>query len=201
MKTGDTEEIDKFAEKLFANESFTDNNHYIQYVCISIIYCLQINLIELNEEPNDIMEDIFTASEKFYLLNTVDDAKGWIKDSIFSVSSYLNSKDRGRNKKVIEVLKKFMHENYSKDLTVSDIAEKAYLSPCYANYIFKRETGVTLIEYLTRIRIEEARYLLKNSLLKVYEIAEKVGYKSNSYFSTVFKEHCKMTPLEYRDRR
>ncbi|HHY82408.1 MAG TPA: response regulator [Clostridiales bacterium] len=201
MKTGDTEEIEKFAEGLFANESFTDNNHYIQYVCISILYCLQINLIELNEKPDSITDDIFAAFDKFYTLESIDDAKDRIKNLIYSISSYLNSKDRRRNKKVIEVLKKYMHENYSKDLTVSDIAEKAYLSPCYANYIFKRETGVTLIEYLTRIRIEKARYLLKNSLLKVYEIAEKVGYKSNSYFITVFKEHCKMTPLEYRDRR
>jgi two-component system, response regulator YesN len=57
------------------------------------------------------------------------------------------------------------------------------------------------MDYLAIVRIEEAKRLLRNSLLKVYEIAEKVGYKSNSYFSAVFKESCGMTPLEYRDGR
>ncbi|HHY81976.1 MAG TPA: response regulator [Clostridiales bacterium] len=201
IMTGDKKEIDSFVDGIFENVSFPVNDNYVQYVCISIIYYIQINLIEINEKPNSIIDDIFTASDKFYKLNSLDDTKEWLKNLIYSVSSYLNCKDRRKNKKVIEVLKNYMHENFNKDITVSDIAEKAYLSPCYANYIFKKETGLTLIEYLTKIRIEEAQRLLKGSLLKVYEIAEKVGYKSNSYFCSVFKEHCRMTPLEFRDRR
>ena len=191
----------RYAISLFEKELFIVDTYYIQFICITIIYYIQINLLELNEKPSNIMEEIFMTVDRYYKLNTVDDAKHWLKNLIWKVSSYMNSKDRRKNKKVIEVLKNFMHENYNKDLTVAEIAQKAYLSPCYANYIFKKETGVTLMEYLTRIRMEEAQRLLRNSLLKVYEIADMVGYKSSSYFSSVFKEHFKMTPLEFRDRR
>ncbi len=201
IMTGDKRQINHFVENLFEYEPFANKDYFIQYICLSIIYYLQINLLELNEKPGNITEELFITSDKFYKLKTVEGAKNWLKNLIWSVSSYLNSKDKQRNKKVIEVLKTFMHEHYNEDLSVSEIAEKAYLSPCYANYIFKKETGFTLMEYLTKIRIEEAKRLLRDSLLKVYEIADKVGYKSSSYFSAVFKEHCKMTPLEFRDRR
>lgn len=201
IMTGDKERINHFVDSLFEKELFIVDTYYIQFICITIIYYIQINLLELNEKPSNIMEEIFMTVDRYYKLNTVDDAKHWLKNLIWKVSSYMNSKDRRKNKKVIEVLKNFMHENYNKDLTVAEIAQKAYLSPCYANYIFKKETGVTLMEYLTRIRMEEAQRLLRNSLLKVYEIADMVGYKSSSYFSSVFKEHFKMTPLEFRDRR
>lgn len=140
IMTGDKRQINHFVENLFEYEPFANKDYFIQYICLSIIYYLQINLLELNEKLGNITEELFITSDKFYKLKTVEGAKNWLKNLIWSVSSYLNSKDKQRNKKVIEVLKTFMHEHYNEDLSVSEIAEKAYLSPCYANYIFKKET-------------------------------------------------------------
>ena len=201
IMTGEQDEIDQFTEKLFENETVDINIHYIQYTCISIVSYLQISLSELNESLRSIFHDEFGIFEEILKLDTLIDIKHWLKDFIWSVSSFLSSKNSSKYKKVIDIIKDYLHNHYTEDLSVSEIAEKVYLSPCYTNYIFRKETGKTLIEYLTKIRIEEAKKLLQNSLLKVYEIAEKVGYKSNSYFCSVFKEHCGMTPLEYRDRR
>ena len=62
-----------------------------------------------------------------------------------------------------------------------------------------KETGQTFIEYLTGIRIEKAKYFLKHTNMKNYEVAIACGYATPSYFSTVFKGMCGMTPSEYRN--
>lgn len=200
IRTGERNEIDQFVEKLFYNKEQELSSQYIQYMSIGIICSIQINLIELNESLSNIFDSEFVLFEKLFKYSTIPDIKQWLKNIIWSVSSFLNSKSRKKNKKVIDMMQEFINKHYTEELSVSEIADKVYLSPCYANYIFKKETGETLMEFLTGVRLKKAKELLKNSLLKVYEISEKVGYKSNSYFNSVFKEHCGMTPLEYRDR-
>jgi len=64
--------------------------------------------------------------------------------------------------------------------------------------MFKKETGQNFINYLTNIRIEKAKELLRSTNLKSYEIAYKVGYDNPTYFSTVFKKLTGMTPLDYK---
>jgi two-component system, response regulator YesN len=201
IMSGERNEIDLFVEKLFELNTSEKNSQYAQYTCISVISFIQITLIEISESLHEIFGNEFVIFEKLFRFETILEVKQCLKNTLWSVSSYLNTKDRSKNRKVIEAIKDYIQHSYTKDLTVSDIAEQVYLSPCYTNYIFKKVTGNTLMDYLAIVRIEEAKRLLRNSLLKVYEIAEKVGYKSNSYFSAVFKESCGMTPLEYRDGR
>jgi len=72
------------------------------------------------------------------------------------------------------------------------------MSPCYFSVMFKKETGQNFINYLTNIRIEKAKELLRSTNLKSYEIAYQVGYDNPTYFSTVFKKLTGMTPLDYK---
>ncbi|MNJ25671.1 HTH-type transcriptional activator Btr [compost metagenome] len=64
--------------------------------------------------------------------------------------------------------------------------------------MFKSETGESYLEFLTKVRMEEAKRLLKDSDLKAYEIAELVGYSDQRYFSQVFRKHTGMKPTDYR---
>ncbi|SFJ55125.1 Helix-turn-helix domain-containing protein [Paenibacillus sp. UNC496MF] len=200
LKTGERSDISKFVDELFHHDRDEMNRQYIQFVCISVISYIQMHLIELNESLSSIFDNEFIVFEKISQMHTIPELQQWLKSLIESVSLHLNSKHHKKNKKVIDTILAFMEGHYFEELSVPSIASKVYLSPCYTNYIFRKETGETLMEHLAGIRIEEAKKLLRGSLLKVYEISEKVGYKNNSYFSTVFKERCGMTPLEYRDR-
>ncbi len=75
------------------------------------------------------------------------------------------------------------------------------MSPNYFSTIFKRETGKTYIAYLTGLRMEKAVELLKNTQLKTYAIAERVGYQEQNYFSYVFKKTYGVSPSKYRNRQ
>lgn len=65
--------------------------------------------------------------------------------------------------------------------------------------MFRQKTGMTLVDYLTKIRIENAIKLIKNTNLRIYEIAEKVGYENVEHFSRVFKKRVGVSPKEYMD--
>lgn len=66
--------------------------------------------------------------------------------------------------------------------------------------IFKQEKGVNFVSYLTEVRLEKAKIYLRSGKLKVYAVAEMVGYPNYTYFSKIFKKHVGVTPEEYREQ-
>jgi two-component system response regulator YesN len=93
----------------------------------------------------------------------------------------------------------FIHGNYQNNIGLSEAAEKAGVSHSYLSFIFKQETGVNFNAALTQYRIEQAKRLLAATGLRIYEVAEKVGFSNPYYFSKVFKEISGYTCKEYRD--
>lgn len=94
----------------------------------------------------------------------------------------------------------FIRDNCCKDITLSDVAKHVYLSPQYFSTLFKEKTGCNFVDYLNKLRIEKAKYLLSNTELKISKICEMVGYGSRNHFYKMFKIYCDTTPQEYRSR-
>ncbi|MCU6791865.1 AraC family transcriptional regulator [Paenibacillus sp. WQ 127069] len=92
----------------------------------------------------------------------------------------------------------YIQEHYPENIGVANVAEAAGISSSQANYIFKQETGSTIYDYITRVRIEKAEELLKNTNLKVTEISEKVGYASENSFIRNFRKIKGVTPGQYK---
>lgn len=98
----------------------------------------------------------------------------------------------------VQEIQKYIQNNFSKNLTLEEIAQAVYLSPSYASRLFKKVQNVSLMEYLTRVRLEEAKRLLRNPQYLIDEIAENTGYDDASYFTKVFKRYEGVTPTQYR---
>ncbi len=84
-------------------------------------------------------------------------------------------------------------------LSLQDICDEVFLSVSQFSVLFKESTGTTFVEYLTHIRIESAKELLRTTDLRTYEIADQVGYTDPRYFTYVFKKLTGMTSSEYRE--
>ena len=84
------------------------------------------------------------------------------------------------------------------DVTLEDVANHVNLSSFYFSKFFKSETGKTLTEYITSVRITKAIEMFKTRKYKLYEISEMCGYKSRKYFSHAFKQYTGYTPSEYQ---
>ncbi|MDC7290041.1 response regulator [Blautia schinkii] len=101
----------------------------------------------------------------------------------------------------VERAMNYMWANYAQpSLKVSEIAQHLNISESRISVIFKEDTGKTLIQYLTAVRLDRAKNLLKNTDLKIYEIAEAVGYNNSQYLSNLFYKETGCFPLEYRHR-
>jgi AraC family transcriptional regulator len=93
----------------------------------------------------------------------------------------------------------FMHDNYSSDLGLGEIAAAAYLSEYHFARLFKQITGITPHGYLANLRLERARKLLAETSFPISQIAAMVGYQSQSHFTKIFKSITGITPRAYRD--
>lgn len=90
----------------------------------------------------------------------------------------------------------YINKNYMHSISLSDVANKVYLSEFYFSKLFKKKTNKSFTDYLVQVRMEKALELLKSRKYKVYEISSLVGYESN-YFVKVFRNYTGYTPSEY----
>lgn len=109
--------------------------------------------------------------------------------------------ERFENQLNILNIENYINQNFMNSITTEKIAQYFEMSRPYICRYFKQETGITVNEYITKVRIDHAKYLLENTAEKIINIATAVGYQSNSQFNKNFKEMMKITPQEYRDRR
>lgn len=109
----------------------------------------------------------------------------------------LQLKTGDKGKYVTEAIA-YLADHYSDpDLTIGTIAQSLCISEGHLSHVFKRETGYTLIEYLAQYRVHMATRLLKDCRLKVYEVAQAVGYRDLAYFSNTFRKFMGCAPSEY----
>lgn len=94
--------------------------------------------------------------------------------------------------------KRYMESCYSQTVTLHSVAGRVYMSAAYFSTVFKSRTGENFYKYLTKIRMEAAAKLLKNSMCSICEIAGQVGYKQARYFSDAFKRYYGVVPSMYR---
>ena len=93
-----------------------------------------------------------------------------------------------------------IRDSYKEDINISTVAEQLQISEGYLSRVFKKETDYTFTTYLSHYRMKVAMELLKEGKLKVYEVADSVGYSDTAYFSAQFKKVVGIAPSEYQER-
>jgi two-component system response regulator YesN len=100
---------------------------------------------------------------------------------------------------IVMLAQKYIRDHYEREeLTLQEVADEIKISSSYLSRLLRQEVGLSFIDYLTQVRIKQAVRLLHDPSLKIYEIAERVGYNGQHYFSTAFKKVLGVSPIEYR---
>ncbi|MFD2876829.1 helix-turn-helix transcriptional regulator [Paenibacillus rhizoplanae] len=110
-----------------------------------------------------------------------------LKDHMFAILSLMESVSgaspkKAANLKLIRTITDVIDKEYDQDLSLEGIAERVYLTPSYLSYLFKKETGQSLIRYITQVRMDKAVELLNTTNMKIVDIYKKLGYRSSTYF-------------------
>jgi two-component system response regulator YesN len=166
----------------------------------SIINAFQLLLSERNESLDNIFGSALDIWEKPLRLETLSSLKEWLVSTFTTIQGYLHTLHTSRYQRIIQDIKHIIDVQYPNIQNIEQIVTPLYISPSHANFIFKQATGKTIFEYLVNRRIEVARQMLSDPYCRVYEVSEKVGYMSKSYFTSVFKDHTGQTPKQYRDK-
>ncbi|WP_219837097.1 response regulator [Paenibacillus sp. R14(2021)] len=153
------------------------------------IECWTMVTYALNEAglPLDEMFPPALIHEEINAIMKPDDFRCWIADKISSICRSRSFGDK--HKETVDFIIQYIQQHYFEEVTLTELAEKVFISRNYLCDIFKKTTGETFHGYLTRVRMENAKHLILVGKLHIYEIAQKVGYKNVSYFSTVFKKY------------
>ena len=130
---------------------------------------------------------------------TIDEIYGWFISKIEDVCRNILSRKEENTVDLIHDAQVYIEQNYSKDLILDDVSKELQLSPYYFSKLFKKRTGKNFIEYLTDVRMEKAKELLRNSNKSMKEICMEIGYTDPNYFSRTFKKNVGVTPSEYKD--
>lgn len=94
----------------------------------------------------------------------------------------------------------YIEENYTQKLTLSEVAEKTYVSQWHLSKLLNRHTGQSFSDILNHVRIEKAKELLKDPSLRIGDISEAVGFLDLAHFSRVFKKQEGVSANEYRNK-
>jgi two-component system response regulator YesN len=102
------------------------------------------------------------------------------------------------NVKIAAQVKQYIDLHYAEKVNLEELADLIPISRSYLAVLFKQSTGQTIWNYLVEVRMNNAKLLLLDQQLKIYQIAHKVGYENSEHFSKLFKEYYGVTPKEYR---
>lgn len=119
-------------------------------------------------------------------------------DEVFGVEKPVIEEAAGEKNRLVEMAKEYMVEHYFENLSLVDVAQKVGITAGYLSTLFSQKMDKGFVDYLNELRIDHACTYLQQNYLKTYEIAYKVGFNDEKYFSKVFKKITGQSPSEYR---
>ena len=149
----------------------------------------------------DALREEFTSSgldyRVVYRASGTDEAVSYLNLLADAVMSILSERRQDYRARLVVRIQKYIKDNLEKKLTLSEVASVFGISQNYLSSIFPKYAGVGFIEYITKLKMDEAKRMLAGGNPLIYEIASELGYDSAFYFSKVFKKSEGISPREY----
>jgi YesN/AraC family two-component response regulator len=207
--------ISNVVDKVFAGEDFSGELENIMSVIsfmpgskldntksifISLLNSLSKRMDMNDESLKKAAGDEIDALNHIIGARIIPDIIQYVTEVLEAVSTYHVGKRTGKEDHIVEEILEILNKEYNQPVTLNYLSDRVYLTPNYLRILFKNKTGTSIQDYLTNLRINRAKDLLKQRNYKIHEIGEMVGYINSNYFNIVFKNYSHVTPGEYRSR-
>jgi len=167
---------------------------------LELLSILSRSAVEGGVNVDVMLEKNLTYVNKVMQINNQEDLCAWISMALNEFIELVYSSQDARKVSQIRPAINYIDANYNKPITLADVAKASHLSISRLAHIFKEQMGITIIDYLTSVRIERAKQLLLATDQNCTEICFQVGYNNQSYFTRTFKGLVGMTPRHFRVR-
>lgn len=200
VEESDIHAINQAVNRLFVD--FQDKRFSPEAIKTAIVQCVlaigkSIRNMEGDEKELRGIEPVLN----WYDHNvTLEELRRIFASFAIEAGEMMNSLYQAYGKGGIQKIKCYVDQNFHKNLSLKSIAAQFFMNSAYLGQLFKKSYGVYFNDYLQQLRITEAKKLLRQKDLRVYEIADRVGYSNADYFVTQFEKLEQVTPTEYRNR-
>lgn len=192
------EDIDSLVNNLL--NYFKEEKHKIERL-LENVYMDIVNGVLKECSWMDLYFDLYKVQ---YLdlrkLENLDLQLNMFKEKLLNLSSLLGNLYISVDKILVQDIIDHILKDIDNIVDISTIADEFYLSKNHISYIFREETTMTLGNYITIIKMERAKKLIKDGNMRNYEISQVLNYKNPEYFEKLFKKYTNYTPSEYRSR-
>lgn len=202
VQTGETQAFEELIHQI--SNDFTEN-HYLslkqllhfenEYQIISNRWFKHYNIsIKLSDDIEKRVNLFYDENGTFKLEKYKERKKREISLFLKKVKRRTTQK----NSSIIYEIEKYLQTNCDRDIKLQELSDQFFISREYISRKFKQVFNVSISDYLVKARMDKAKFLLRNSQLKIYEVADIIGYQDDKYFRKVFKKAVGITPNEYR---
>ena len=171
----------------------------LRVYAVRILAAVMSTISEMDAEKYQAAEDNIDYFGSVFKIETLPEMQEYIQNKIkISMEQIKNLHSKNENN-IISAVREFIDENYSDpDISLTGISKEYFVSISHLSRIFKKETGLTFIKYLNKVRMESAVKMLNETSLRAYQIADAVGMQDPHYFGTCFKKYTGMTVNDFR---
>lgn len=180
------------------SESASLNQEILRLFRMDMVQLMYARLKHTQIEAYKLL--ISDKGERLYerATNSVEDMMIYVRYLVESVMNYVSLEKESDS--VIKKIRNYLDENYTREISRSDLAEIVYLNPDYISRLFKKEMGMSISSYLLKKRMDAAKELLLNTSMPVNVISLHAGYNNYSYFTRMFRDYTGYSPNEYRKK-
>jgi AraC-like DNA-binding protein/ligand-binding sensor protein len=203
LRRGDLEAGRKILDELLEIILMTSpgNLEYIRFRAIELVVLLSRSAAEPTHSDGDAILDTNNRYIRRILdSRSIEELTENLYGIIDRMSSQFFSFQGVRHASALRKAERFVWENYTRKISLQEIANASGLSAPYFSTIFKEEMGENLSTYLNHLRVEKAEVMLAGSSLSLSEIADACGFEDQSWFSKIFKSFTRMSPGKYREQ-
>ncbi len=201
LKTGVIGQFDAFFEDQLVpiTEAALHSTLIKHYLFVDIILTSAQFVADLGGVAGEVIPVMTDVERLLASLKSAEQIRGAVRDLVSGVLAFRSEQTQDERTELIYEAKAYIDANFADpNLLLEDVAMRVNLSPSYFSVVFGREAGESFKSYLTRVRIERAKELLRTTNLKCYEVAHQSGYQDAHYFSYAFKKCTGMPPQQFR---
>lgn len=201
LSSGVGADLEKYIRKILleVKELEQSNKGTMFETCIEIILITNKYLGNYVKDGKLLKRNDFDDTRTLLKTESFEQISDFILKYLEESMSVINSNREKPTGLVIENVLKYLHEHFNEDISLSKLSKIVYVHPAYLSKLFKEKTGENFVDYLAKIRIEQATKLLNDVSLCIYDVSIMVGYESPKHFRKVFKEITGTTPRNYRN--
>lgn len=202
---GDTEKLEETLEAYFASVTGMAKleRALVHRLCVELVIAVyqefrEAAAGETAAGESSLLSRYLSATADLQGAETIPAMREAVSVFAHAVAESFKRKYKGRNQEIVRRIRAYVEAHVGDDVSLADIAEEVCLSINYACAVFKKETGETINDHLIKTKMERAKRMLADTKLKIWEIAEALGYENHHYFSYSFKKYSGTTPQQFR---